>query len=243
MNNCNRNIFLGDIHGDYDVIRKFIKNYDITNANIIQLGDFGVGFGTFTENKKQLDYYNKIFVKRNVHIWVVRGNHDNKLYFNNDLFKCSNIHLMPDYSVQKLNNQNILFIGGGISIDRTFRKLNTNYWSDEIFILDEEKLKSLENIDIVATHIAPIYAHPSNIEGYSPLVERIIDKSGDFKLRVELKEERLLVNRVFEILSEKNDIKYHFYGHYHDSNISTHNNIQHILLNVNEFYELNDNSC
>ena len=128
MNNCNRNIFLGDIHGDYDVIRKFIKNYDITNANIIQLGDFGVGFGTFTENKKQLDYYNKIFVKRNVHIWVVRGNHDNKLYFNNDLFKCSNIHLMPDYSVQKLNNQNILFIGGGISIDRTFRKLNTNYW-------------------------------------------------------------------------------------------------------------------
>ena len=82
MNNCNRNICLGDIHGDYDVIRKFIKNYDITNANIIQLGDFGVGFGTFTENKKQLDYYNKIFVKRNVHIWVVRGNHDNKLYFN-----------------------------------------------------------------------------------------------------------------------------------------------------------------
>ena len=36
--------YLGDIHGNFNVINQFIKLYNIENAHIIQVGDFGVGF-------------------------------------------------------------------------------------------------------------------------------------------------------------------------------------------------------
>ena len=39
-----RILYLGDIHGNFRLINEYVKLYGITNAHIIQVGDYGVGF-------------------------------------------------------------------------------------------------------------------------------------------------------------------------------------------------------
>lgn len=239
MNN-QRNIFLGDIHGKFNIIYNFINKFDIENTNIIQLGDFGIGFDILKE-KRWLSLYHDQLLNKNVHIWAVRGNHDFKQYFENDPFEFTNIHLVPDYSVINLCNKNILFLGGAVSIDRKTRKINNNYWEDEIFIFDENKLKEFRNIDIVISHTSPNYCIPNNAYGFGTLIEYMIEKYNDNTLKDELINERNQFDKAFEILKENNNIKYHYYGHFHDSGVIEQDGIKHRLLNVNEFYEEIDN--
>ena len=44
MENKMRILYLGDIHGSFNLIHQYVKKYDIKDAHIIQVGDFGVGF-------------------------------------------------------------------------------------------------------------------------------------------------------------------------------------------------------
>ena len=50
-----RIFYLGDIHGNFSVIHQYVKMYDIKDAHIIQVGDFGVGFATFEKEKRMLE--------------------------------------------------------------------------------------------------------------------------------------------------------------------------------------------
>ena len=54
-----RLLFLGDIHGKFSIIEKCIGQYDLKNSDIIQLGDFGIGFNEKLEMKilSDLDIY------------------------------------------------------------------------------------------------------------------------------------------------------------------------------------------
>ena len=38
-----RILYLGDIHGNFNLINQYLKRFDIKDAYIIQVGDFGVG--------------------------------------------------------------------------------------------------------------------------------------------------------------------------------------------------------
>lgn len=232
MNNMDL-MFLGDIHGEYKVYLDYIKEYDIKDTNIIQLGDFGVGFSTLKKEKREINLYHSILVKNNVHIWVVRGNHDNPSYFRNDPFNFTNIHLISDYSVLNLSGKNILFLGGAISVDRIIRTEGKSYWKDENFILDIDKLKSLRNIDIVVSHTAPSYCMPmyrnTSIFDYYTI-------KGDSKLKLDLITEQKNMELAFDILSQNNNITHHYFGHYHNSGVIEINNIKHRVLNINELY-------
>ena len=244
-------MFLGDIHGTFNIIHQYVKLYDIKDANIIQIGDFGVGFKTIKKEKSMLEDYNPLLQKNNVHIWAIRGNHDYKPHFDNDPFQLSNIHLVPDYTVLELCDKRILCIGGAVSVDRKWRytfkqKLGIfenqtlgkeSWWHDEVFVLDRDKLSEMRNIDIVVTHTAPHYCEPDNTFGFGPFVESIVRETGDNELKADLLEERQSMTEAFNILKLNNNITHAYYGHFHKSDVMNFDGIKHRLLNINELWE------
>jgi predicted phosphodiesterase len=247
-----RLLFLGDIHGNFKIVKYYISIYDIKDANIIQLGDFGVGFESFNKEKKDLEFVNYFLVKNNVHLWAIRGNHDFKPYFDKDPFGLSNIHLVSDYSVLNLSGKNILFVGGAISIDREWRYTNDqrrgdysikpgqSWWKDEIFTLDKDKISTLRNIDIVVTHTCPSYCSTTGKNIFDPFVKKIIKDTGDINLKDELIEERQQLDDLFYLLKLNNNIKYAYYGHFHKSECIEHDGTKFRLLGINELWEEKD---
>src|SRR6056297_2566947 len=164
MKNFDLLIFGGDIHDKYYIILNFIEKYEIKNSAIIIAGDFGIGFKHPLKEKSKLKKLNYKLLESNNTIFVVRGNHDDPSYFygNNDK---TNIKFVPDYTVLNINNQNILCVGGAVSIDRVNRESYTegrgrDWWSNEIFNYDPKKIETLTNIDVVVTHSAPNFAYP-----------------------------------------------------------------------------------
>ena len=147
-------IFLGDIHGNCAWLRYVIENNQSAyrNQTIIQVGDFGVGFTTEYNDNKTLEDLDKFLSKFNIIMYVLKGNHDNPLYFKgNHIF--NNLKLMPDYSVIEVEGSKILLVGGALSIDRSDRLKymqiaasqgisRESYWFDEAFALDEKKIRS-----------------------------------------------------------------------------------------------------
>ena len=149
---------------------------EMKDCVIIVAGDCGFGF-----NKEE--YYHQIFNKyiplleqNNIFIYFVRGNHDDPSYFEEQKINYERIKTVPDYSVIKIDDKNILCVGGAISIDRTYRITQNNkkleqyahyhkisleeakkkcvlyYWKNEIV---EYQPKVSEKIDIICSHTAP----------------------------------------------------------------------------------------
>jgi len=245
-----RLLFLGDIHADLRYVHYHIDTYDIKDAHIVQVGDFGIGFNTFVKDKRMLEMFHQKLVKNNIFLWGIRGNHDYKPYFDNDPFELSNIKLVPDNTVLNLGGYNILCLGGGISVDRKVRmsksqlggdfsnnNCDQNWWSDEGFVLDVEKLSSLRDIDIVVSHTAPHYCPIDNTFSFGPLIERMVKVENDIELKSELMYERSQMTEAFHILKMNNYIKYHFYGHFHRSDTITIDGTIHRVLDTGEFWE------
>ena len=246
-------MFLGDIHGNFNIINQYVKMYDIKDTHIIQVGDFGVGFSRFEKEKRMLEMYHTQLVNNNVHVWAIRGNHDYKPYFDNDPFGFTNIHLVADYTVLNLADKKILCIGGAVSVDREFRYTKKqkqgiyennigieSWWPDEIFVLDIDKLKELRDINIMVTHTCPDYCPPDNTFGLGYFVEGIIKETGDNQLRTDLNFERNQVTQAFAIVKMNNDIEFAYYGHFHKSDNINILGTKHRLLKVNELWEERD---
>ncbi len=244
-------IFLGDIHRKFKKLEENIIYFKITDTNIIQVGDLGAGLfwneieGDYTAEK--LEDLNNFLLNRNIHLYGIRGNHDDPNYFKGT-YNFSNLHLLPDYTVLELEGKRILFVGGAISIDREKsikedrirREKHPNtaspsWWKDEIFVLEKDKVKDLTGIDIVVTHCAPNFVEPFGVD--SPTTHLYFPK--DPKLRQELITERNEIAKLYSILQEnKNNIKYWFYGHFHFSSKMYYDSTLFHLLDIDEFYEL-----
>lgn len=243
-----RLMYLGDIHGNFNIISQYVTRFDIRDAYIIQVGDFGVGFKTLVKEKRQLDDINTALIKRNVIVYAIRGNHDHPSYFENDPFGLSNIKLVKDYTVLNLVGKNILCIGGAISIDRTVRytkrQLEGDYttnigvdswWKDEGFNYDDSKLVDLRDINIVVTHTTPDYCWPDNSNGFAPIVNDFA--SMDKTLKTELLDERRRMTLAFQTIKMYNDIELNVYGHFHSNQVTEIYGTTHRLLGVGELWE------
>lgn len=242
-------LYLGDIHGQFNIINQYIKIYKLKNLHIIQVGDFGVGFNTLEKEYRLLKMTQDQLEKNNIHLWAIRGNHDYKPYFDNDPFGFKNIHLVADYTVLNLSDKNILCIGGAVSVDRMWRMTKSqkqgdhistgqkSWWPDEVFSLDRDKLNEMRNIDVVVTHTCPHFCPPDNTFGFGPFVEGIIKETGDEELKTDLLFERQQLTDAFSIIKMNNDIKYNYYGHFHKSNLSIYDGTKYRLLNINELWE------
>jgi len=240
-------IFLGDIHGNFNYVKWYIKAHKIKDCVIYQVGDFGIGFTNEFNDMNTLGDLNKFLTEHNVQMYAIRGNHDNPKFFDGHLENYfTNLHLLADYTVVDIDGTKILGVGGAVSVDRRprLREMQEyarvgrdveNYWYDETFKLDEEKLKTFENIDIVVTHTAPDFCTPINKVDFGYLVEQFA--KDDAKLKADLTEERNLLTKMFEILKEKNKPDYWFYGHFHNHWNANIEGTNYRLLNINEMYE------
>jgi UDP-2,3-diacylglucosamine pyrophosphatase LpxH len=247
----NRFIIIGDTHGNHRVIMHRIKALKITGMILLHVGDFGVGFAKTPQlEDESLRQLNNVLAEHDCHLYVIRGNHDDPKFFNGD-YNFSNLHLLPDYSVVEVNGDKVLMVGGAISVDRGPRLsemrvyaemglLRETYWRDEAFNLDEDKLTGLTDIKYVITHSSPNFVFPINdtnnhVNSHGGLVEHFV-KLGDDKLKDDLNLERTNITRMHDILSENNQIKGWYYGHFHSSVHDNINGTTYRLLNCDEFF-------
>lgn len=228
-------ILLGDIHGTLNNILYFARTK--RDLDIIQVGDFGMGFIKYDQDISNLLNINEFLEERNIHLYAIRGNHDNPMFFEGH-HNYSNVHLLKDYEQMELNGKNFFFIGGGISIDRLPRiaeaKSRISWWKDEKFVFDEVKLKEAKGIDIVITHSCPKFAFPFGVD--APIVNSFAKH--DPTLKAELIAEREQISEAYEILKNNNNIKLWAYGHFHNSHKMNYDSTEFLLLDICEFYEL-----
>lgn len=240
--------FLGDIHGNFNYIAGEIERKKITDCTIIQVGDFGIGFTTPENDRRILEAFNNFLDQKNIVMYAIRGNHDNPKLFNGD-HQFDNLKLIPDYTVLELEYHKILCIGGAVSVDRVPRlnemqkaarygSKKEQYWFDEGFVFEEDKIKDLTGIDILVTHTAPEWCVPDNRNGFGPFVEGFAYY--DNKLLEDLKIERDEVTKMFKLLAQNNNIKHHFYGHFHRHDVTINGYTTHMLLDINEFWLLDE---
>lgn len=120
-----KTIFLGDIHGDWSVLNKVLQKYKKTD--IVQIGDFGVGFTYGYKLNRRTGLWEK--TENNDpkalpdNFKFIRGNHDNpetcRQYPN----------YLGDYGYDE--ERKMFFVSGAFSIDREYRKAGENWWEDE----------------------------------------------------------------------------------------------------------------
>ena len=234
---------IGDIHGDFKVIMNKIKQYQMENIVLFQVGDFGVGFNYNDPREpikehKRLCMLNTSLKKKNIYLNIIRGNHDNPLFFDGE-HNFSNIIFMKDYDIVKIANITLIGIGGATSIDRKEnfifkhkgRRVNIDWWESEKFVYDPLKLN--KKVDIVLTHTCPSFAYPYF---HDEKLKTWFDT--DKTLKTELIEERNLLTKVYDKLVELGSIKNWFYGHYHQSKFYDYDNTKFHLLDINEFRSL-----
>lgn len=227
MNTIDKIIFCGDIHGEYSKLVYDLKRFRYEDANIIQVGDFGIGFYKPNYYKTELTKLNERLVIGNNHLYAIRGNHDNPEYFQqtNNPFDLSNITLLQDYSELTLCDKSILFVGGAVSVDRRFRHEGKNYWSDEEFVMNFEY--PFGKYDIVVTHTRPGVC--GAFKGFDN-IKYWCDQ--DVDLKNDLIDESNAMNALYEKTKPLN----WYYGHFHKSSVVTFENTTFRCLDINEHY-------
>lgn len=241
--NIDRVLFVGDIHGEFLELFNIIK-YGISSNNkrkrkgeqqgynnsiIIVAGDCGFGFNKLTYYEQIFSDFEKLLEASNTHVIFVRGNHDDPSYFSEKKIDLPNIKCVPDYSIISTKSKNVLCIGGGISVDRIWRKqkevrinrFRTNeeskkklYWENEPIVEDleaiNEIIKNKIKIDAIVTHSAPDFAYPY-AKDTSLSWFRVDDK-----LKEDIEQERTALSNIFHLLEEKEALPFIWvYGHFH----------------------------
>jgi hypothetical protein len=228
------NLLLGDIHGEFMNIAGQLTRYDIRDANIIQLGDFGMGFNKPGYYKQILNKLDKRLRTRNVHLYAFRGNHDDPSYFSetNNPFGCTNITLLADYSELDLIGVKFLCIGGAISIDRTWEKRieGKSWWSNEGFVLNEDLIQS-SDYDWVLTHTRPLMASPWGIN--TPRIKEWLNR--DENLHDDLLKEAKNLNRIWELTKPQKWA----YGHFHETQTYQAEGTTFTCLGIDTLYPIN----
>jgi len=173
-------ILVGDIHGNILTFKEAIKKFP--NKQILQVGDFGVGF-----------YPTDLLIPQlSENISFIRGNHDNPK-------ECEKIPgYMGNFGCFPLNSRKAFYVSGADSIDKKWRTENVDWWKDEQLdpkTMDEAKeLYGKIKPDIMISHDGPFCIHqvlkaacvcknPDN-EGFGPAVGNFTSKQFDEFLKI-----------------------------------------------------------
>ncbi len=140
-------VYIGDVHGKFRQYKAIIREYPDT----IQVGDMGVGFRRWPHAEASENPPYDEMVKSNAQF--IRGNHDNPATCRR------HTQWIPDGRVYN----NMMFIGGGFSIDWMYRNEGFSWWADEQ--LSPEELDRLLGVYLVArpeimvTHDCPLFLY------------------------------------------------------------------------------------
>lgn len=108
-------VFIGDVHGKYEPYKRLIRQATDT----IQVGDMGLGFRKWPHGEwRQNPPYDEM-VKANARF--IRGNHDNPEVCRNH----------TQWIQDGLVRDDMMFVGGAVSIDKPWRVKDFNWWEDE----------------------------------------------------------------------------------------------------------------
>lgn len=232
-------LFCGDIHGVIDVIPNFLRDNGLINCAVFQVGDFGIGFDNNFKENKRISFLNKRMMIYDSDLYVIRGNHDDPKYFDGN-YNLSNLFLLKDYSVVKINDLNVLGIGGAVSVDRIDRighkthwgfKKTQGYWENEVVVVDKKLLEELKNINIVVTHTSPNFCYPLTKGGISNYLLK------DKELNNDLLVERQHLTTIYETLIKNNDVSNWYYGHFHKDMDTYYENTKFTLIGINKIVE------
>ena len=147
-------VLVGDIHGGFETLQKFIYQAKDT---VIQLGDLGIGFKGYKTNLAwhfdmdqpfQIPYLSNFEYDKRKFVFI-RGNHDNP-----DMCR-KHKNYLGEWGVFK----KIFYISGAWSIDRAWRKEGLDWWADEELTM-EQSYKALDMYlltkpEIVISHDCP----------------------------------------------------------------------------------------
>ena len=240
-------IIIGDIHGRLPMIIKQMSEH--SDTLFISTGDCHLGEQTFDsdiEMFEKIEY--SLSINNNVLV-LIRGNHDNPKYFKKaSTFRtllgetAPHVLLVPDYSIIKTSQFNILCIGGARSIDRVFKIKDKDWWQNEnIQRPDDNFFEETNDIDIIISHSAPLFAQPLEFSDELKFYNSFIVNAYaiyDYKMKNDIYKERLLLKGIYEKLNNKHHIQYILFGHYHKSIESKYNKTKCISLSVGEFKSL-----
>lgn len=248
---------IADTHGNFDILKDNIMRYENINSCILIIaGDIGLGFYSYEYYNRVFEKLNNLFIEKHIYCYMLRGNHDDPKYFKEHLINFSNVKSIDDYSIIKVGDENILCVGGGLSIDRKNRienyknriktqrellkqytddvediliKISPSYWEDELPYYDEEKLNLIKENNI---NIDYVISHTSPSFCFKSDFEGIkywikMDES----LLGDLKKEREELDKVLSFIKKSQEtLKKWVYGHFHEHYDMLYENTRYVAL-------------
>ncbi len=234
--------FLGDIHGEWSVILNHLRrvnDFDLEEKKrvcYVQVGDFGIGYNDAKIEMRKLLVLNEELANHESDLFIIRGNHDDPEWFIDDKKtkykdQLTNIFFVPDYTVLNIDLENILFVGGAVSIDRNYNKMyGGKYWEDEVVKFDFDFVKNLRDIDRMVCHTSPDFVEPLT---FNNLVYRYA--MNDDLLLGDLTTERGNMTKLVTEVMNNNKLKGFYYGHFHRNYRFYHNECEFVCLDINTF--------
>ena len=220
-------LLLGDTHSYQRTHYVISKTPNLNGLDIVFLGDGGEGFGSRTMDEVSLRKISLECEKRDVRLYCIRGNHSNPEIWGRG-YGFSHLVLVPDYHTGIFPcGKRALRVGGGVSIDRTWRKSGLDYWPDEV----TPYKKIGEKHDFLFAHDAPDYFNNDTASlRLGPFSKLLSDDPGLFD---DCLEQRNVMARIVEDA----EVKRCFSGHYHNSKKQLRNKIYYRCLDIEELLE------
>lgn len=226
----NQVILIGDTHSTnttYEILSLRMPE----DSDVVHIGDGGWGFGkeeyALDSAKSWRDRISKLCEKLNIRLFHIIGNHDNPEAWN--LPSTENfIFAKTGETAEFPNGKKVLFVGGGVSVDRIKRIKNESYWTLE----HTPHINPVPKTDFVFSHDCPDnFNHPTATlpRFYGWYVER------DVLLLDDCKQQRDNMARIWRESGAKRAI----YGHFHNSSVEEIDGVRAKCLDINELYEFN----
>lgn len=224
---------MGDCHGDFRRIYLWLEMS--RDNNLIHVGDFGAHARNLTRIAELGNACNKAGKR----LYAIRGNHEDPSLFDNRIYggEWGGVQLIKDGIIAEHNGENILFIGGGISLDRSFRQSGLDYWPNEGMVIPQTIMEKPTKVDHLITHVSI-----SEVSGKfitDPFVLTFCANDSD--LMTDLTHEQHNMKTLIDYLIDDcgNSIKSWHYGHYHQSIHSQYRGVECRGLAIDEIRPFN----
>ena len=187
--------FIGDVHGKYKQYKKIIAK----SSGTIQVGDMGIGFRRLGGARDGEWYANPPhYAMLAGNHRFIRGNHDNPT-------ECSrHSQWIPDGTIEN----GLMFVGGGVSVDRAWRTEGYDYWKDEeLSQADADRMLTV--FDFAEPHTMVTHDCPESVATEMARISLRVSKLDP--------EHSSRTRQLFEAMWQKRPPKLWVFGHWHHS--------------------------
>jgi len=144
---------IGDVHADWETLRQFLLLHNPTM--VLSCGDFGVW--DLEEMKNEIESSCPIYFCDGNHedyrlLAAVRKRVRNRCVATKVV---DNVYYMPRGTTRRIDDRNVLFVGGGDSIDKAFRIKGHDWFEEETLTEMEVRKLPYKHVDVIISHSAP----------------------------------------------------------------------------------------